>query len=238
MKFLFFVAVFSVLSSSTTLFGQVPNLINYQGKISVNSLNYQGSGEFRFALVNPAGTSTFWSNDGTSSAGGPPTRSVALAVSKGLYSVLLGDSSLPNMIPISPEVFEQPDIRLRVWFDDGVNGIQQLTPDQRVAPSSYLADQSVSESKIANGAVGSSQLATDLNLKGTTTGNFVGPGTTGVKVVTEEVLNAESNSSYLLTSSQLSTVRLPTSPAVGDLIKSRALGIAAGMFYQTPGRRS
>ena len=46
-------------------------------------------------------------------------------MSSGLYSVTLGDKSLKNMAAAIPaSVFQNPDVRLRVWFDDGVNGSQ------------------------------------------------------------------------------------------------------------------
>src|SRR4051812_24344321 len=78
---------------------QVPNLINYQGRVAVGSpaVNFDGAGQFKFALVDAAGTTTYWSNDGTSNNGTEPGNAVALTVTKGLYSVLLGDTSLPNM---------------------------------------------------------------------------------------------------------------------------------------------
>jgi N-acetylneuraminic acid mutarotase len=144
---------------------QVPQLINFQGRVAVAGMNFDGTGQFKFALVNGAGTTTFWSNDGTSSAGSEPTTAVSLAVTKGLYSVLLGDASLTNMSAIPSGVFNNSDVRLRVWFNDGVNGSQQLSPDQRLAAVAYavmagnVPDGSIISTKIATGAVGSAQLA-------------------------------------------------------------------------------
>ena len=62
---------------------QVPQTINYQGRITAVAVNFTGTGQFKFALVNAAGTTTFWSNDGTSVAGNPPTHSVGLTVTGG-----------------------------------------------------------------------------------------------------------------------------------------------------------
>lgn len=109
---------------------EVPRLINHQGRMAVNGVPFQGTGQFRFALMNGDGTTTFWSND----SGGA---TVSLSVSQGLYSVLLGDTSLTHMTAIPPEVFANGDVRLRVWFNDGVNGSQQITPDQRLAAMPY-----------------------------------------------------------------------------------------------------
>jgi formylglycine-generating enzyme required for sulfatase activity len=51
--------------------------------------------------------------------------------------VLLGDTTLTNMTAIPPTVFANPDVRLRVWFDDGANGSQLLSPDQQIAAVGY-----------------------------------------------------------------------------------------------------
>ena len=150
-------ALFLLVTSA--LQAQVPQLLNYQGRVAVGTVNFEGAGLFRFALVDATGATTFWSNDGTSVAGSEPTGAVSLAVGKGLYSVLLGDAALINMTAIPATVFANPDVRLRVWFDDGVNGSQRLTPDQRIAPTPYLADGAVTSASITPGAVTSASIA-------------------------------------------------------------------------------
>jgi len=115
----------------------VPQVLNHQGRLAVNGVNFEGSGQFKFALVNHTGNVTYWSNDGTGSSGSEPAAAVTLAVSKGLYAVLLGDVSVPNMTAVPTSVFENADVRLRVWFDDGSNGSQLMTPDQRLVASPY-----------------------------------------------------------------------------------------------------
>ena len=151
-----------VLFLSATLHAQlpqVPPLINYQGRVAVDAVNFEGAGLFKFALVNEDGSVTFWSNDGLSVAGSEPTDAVSLTVAKGLYSVLLGDVALVNMTAIPASVFANPDVRLRVWFDDGVNASQLLTPDQRLAPSAYLADGAVTSASIADNAITTAKIA-------------------------------------------------------------------------------
>src|SRR6187401_1564809 len=103
------------------LHAQVRQLINYQGRVAVGGANFDGTGQFKFALVNVAGTVTFRSNNGTSIAGSQPTSAVSLVETKGLYSVLLGDTSLANMTAIPASVFDNTDGRLRVWFNDSTN---------------------------------------------------------------------------------------------------------------------
>src|SRR5687767_3327483 len=108
--------------------------MNVQGRVTVDGLVFNGIGKFKFALVHSNGRFVLWTHDGTS--GGQnfqPTGSVDLNVVKGLYSVLLGDATIPGMTqPIDPNIFSNPDVRLRIWFDDGEHGFQQLAPDQRV----------------------------------------------------------------------------------------------------------
>ncbi len=146
---------------------QIPQLINYQGRIAIGTpaVNFEGYGQFKFALVDGGSSATLWSNDGTSSAGSEPDAAVTLQVTKGLYSVLLGNAALPHMTAIPYSVFARPDVRLRVWFDDGTRGFQLLTPDQRVAAVGYammaanVPDGTITGTKLAAGAVGSASIA-------------------------------------------------------------------------------
>jgi hypothetical protein len=233
-----------------------PPLINYQGRIVVGTTNFEGTGQFKFALVDggvnqnvqatafipgtigsitfifvanggsgyvaapevtitdatgtgatavaivtggavtsiqvtnggtgysPMPTVTiappppnifyvsFWKNDGSGiGAATEPAAAVALPVAKGLYSVLLGDTSLPNMTAL-PNLSNVPDVRLRVWFNDGVNGFQLLSPDQRLAPAAYLADGTVTSATIADAAITSAKVAA-----GAITGTQLASGT-------------------------------------------------------------
>jgi hypothetical protein len=89
-------------------------------------------------LVSDNGTSTYWSNDGTSGDGSEPQSSISVSVNGGLYSVLLGNTAIQGMGAIDPQVFDQHgDAKLRVWFSDEVNGFQQLTPDRPFASVPY-----------------------------------------------------------------------------------------------------
>src|SRR6185295_3788893 len=77
------VTLVALLCCASVSHAQVPQLISYQGRVAVNGTNFNGTGQFKFALVNATGTTTFWSNG---------INTVSLAVSNGLYSVLLGDT--------------------------------------------------------------------------------------------------------------------------------------------------
>jgi len=141
---------------------QVPGIINYQGRIVDAGTNFTGKGQFKFALVNGlSGTTNYWSNDGT--AVGQPSVAVSLTVAKGLYSVLLGDTSIANMMTaVTPAVFASSDVRLRVWFNDGASGFQQLSPDQRIGAAGYALVAGI-------GGAGTNITANDLSLPATTT---------------------------------------------------------------------
>jgi hypothetical protein len=97
---------------------------------------------------------TYWSNDGTSVAGSEPAQAVPLAVDDGLFMVLLGDAALLNMTAVPPEVFMNPDVHLRIWFNDGTQGFRPLTPDQRLASVGYAA----MAAQVAEGAVTGAEL--------------------------------------------------------------------------------
>ncbi|WP_146851716.1 glycine-rich domain-containing protein [Brevifollis gellanilyticus] len=139
----------------------MPGILSYQGRVTVSGSPFSGNGQFKFALVNAIGGSTFWSHDASSTAGSEPTSAVTLSVANGLYSVFLG----ANMTAIPASVFDNSDVRLRVWFNDGTNGFQLLTPDQRIAAAGYamradaaatalsVPDNAISAAKIANDAV-------------------------------------------------------------------------------------
>jgi endosialidase-like protein len=80
---------------------------------------------------------TWWSNDGTSVNGGEPAGAVGVGVANGLFTVVLGDTTLANMTAISASLFVQPDLQLRIWFNDGVNGSVALSPVQNLTPAPY-----------------------------------------------------------------------------------------------------
>jgi len=210
---------------ATIVIADVPQMINYQGRVTVNGTNFTGTGQFKFALVNGDASQTFWSNGAAT---------VSVPVTKGLYAVLLGDAGM-DAIPAS--VFTNTDVRLRVWFDDGVNGLQLLSPDQRIAAVGYalmsanipdglvtsakLADNAVTNSKLAAGAVGSSELSPNL-----------ANGMVPWQVASSTTETATANTGYLLTNAAQSVVTLPTAANVGDVI--RVSGVGAGGWAISP----
>jgi hypothetical protein len=129
-------------ASKDALIG-APTLISYQGQVTVDGSAFHGTGYFKFAVVDAAGTATYWSNDGTSSGGGEPTNGVSLPVANGLFNILLGDTSLTNMTqPLSAAAFGGTERYLRVWFSDDSINFQQLNPDRRIAAVPYALQAS------------------------------------------------------------------------------------------------
>jgi hypothetical protein len=81
---------------------------------------------------------TYWSNDGTSSAGSEPSNAVSVGVIDGLFTVILGATSAANMQSIPAAIFtNQLGLQLQIWFSDGVNGFAALSPVQSLTPAPY-----------------------------------------------------------------------------------------------------
>jgi N-acetylneuraminic acid mutarotase len=116
-----------------------PTMVSYQGQVTLDGRPFDGTGYFKFAIVDPSVPETFWSNDGSSYGGGEPELPVRLTVTAGLFNVLLGDPSVENMdLPLEAAVFAEPEqCYLRVWFSEGGETFQQLSPDRRIASVPY-----------------------------------------------------------------------------------------------------
>ena len=115
-----------------------PSMVSYQGQVTQGGTPFSGTGYFKFAIIDSAGTTSYWSNDGTSTVGSEPTAGVALSVNTGLFNVLLGDTTLAGMTQgLSAGVFDGTDRTLRVWFSSDGSTYQLLSPDQRIAAVPY-----------------------------------------------------------------------------------------------------
>lgn len=136
-------------------YAESPRVLNHQGRIAVNGANFNGTGQFKFALVSSTGNQSYWCNDGSTVNGTEPATAVSLPITRGLYSVLLGDAALTNMTPVPASVFENADVRIRVWFNDGTHGFQQITPDHRLAASPYamIAERALTASEVSLGSI-------------------------------------------------------------------------------------
>jgi trimeric autotransporter adhesin len=158
----------AVTITGTTGSGAVATANVSGGVVTSITVNNAGSG-YSGVMVTiappPPATvvGTYWSNDGTSSAGSQPSAAVTVPVQGGLFTVILGDIALANMTPIPPTIFANNDAQLRIWFSDGVGGFSRLTPDQPIASVPYamaahILPMSIGGSNLVNGAISTSQL--------------------------------------------------------------------------------
>ena len=228
----------ALVCGATALHAQVPQLLNYQGRVVSNGTNFTGNGQFKFALVNAAATTTYWSNDGTSVAGSQPAAAVTLSVAGGLYSVLLGDTSLAGMTAIPTSVFANSDVRLRVWFNDGVTGSQLLAPDQRIAAVGYammgasVPDGAITTAKIADGAITSVKIANSTVATANLAPNSVNSShIIDGQVATADLADGAVNSAKVLDGSLLGADLAANSVTSAQLADTIALG-AAGVNGQ------
>jgi hypothetical protein len=136
---------------------------------------------------------TFWSNDDTSFNGSEPTDAVMVTVDNGLFTVRLGDETLPNMIALTAGLFLQSDLHLRLWFSDGVSGFAVLSPTQPLTATPYAMTAlvmdagrltgTISPNRIDTGAITSAKLDPGIGLWTRSTNDVYRPsGNVGIGV--------------------------------------------------------
>ena len=103
---------------------------------------------------------TYWSNDGTSSAGSEPASAVSVGVSSGLFTVVLGDATASNMTAISASIFTVPNLQLRIWFNDGAHGSAALSPVQNLTQTPYAVTALNLAGVVENNTIAAGQSAT------------------------------------------------------------------------------
>lgn len=122
--------------------GQQTDLLSYQGRVLVSGSPFSGVGQFKFALVSADGSQRYWLSSVDANNDGQPDLSVSVPVSAGLFMVFLGDTNLAGMAALPVSVFANASMRLRIWFNDGTHGVQQLAPDQLLTPAAYALSAS------------------------------------------------------------------------------------------------
>jgi hypothetical protein len=110
-----------------------PSLVSYQGQLEAAGAPFTGNAQFKFVVL--CGTTSAWSNDGTSTNGSEPSAAVTLPVDQGLFSVLLGDPALSMVALTAGRVADCSSPKLRLWVDTG-GGFEQLS-DQPLASSPF-----------------------------------------------------------------------------------------------------
>lgn len=136
-----------------------PQLVSYQGAVEVSGSLYTGTGFFKFALVDSDtgdGNVNYWANDGAAS--GEPSQTVPLSVADGLFSVMLGDTSVSGMTtPLTDSAFGSGEAYLRIWFSQELAGpFEALEPNQRIGSVPFALRATYAESgsaMVPSGAV-------------------------------------------------------------------------------------
>ena len=132
-----------------------PEVLNYSGKISVSGQPYTGQAYFKFALVNGAGTVSYWSNDGNFTTPQEPAQSVAATVSEGVYTIRLGDAALAGMQALPGQIFrDHSDAHLRIWFAQSASEpFELLSPDHAIGAVPYALNGSLAAGNSSSGNV-------------------------------------------------------------------------------------
>ena len=183
---------------------------------------------------------TYWSNDGTSSAGSEPSAAVSVAVTNGLFTVALGDTSQANMAAINAVLFAQPNLQLRIWFSDGVNGFAALRPVQNLTPTPYASFATAANSASnllgtlpatqVSGTLASGNLPSSPTVSGTVTAaNFSGNGA-GLTNVNADLLDGQ-HGAYYLNAGNLNAGTLPLARLSGAVVTNTETGVTlSGAF--------
>jgi N-acetylneuraminic acid mutarotase len=154
----------------------VPGRLHYQGRILVGPTALNGPAGFKFALVDESASSLLWANSPDSDLDGQPDSAVTLALNRGLYSVLLGDTNIPNMAPLTAGIFTNQALFLRVWFNDGTHGFELMSPDQQLGSVGHA----ILASDVEDGAITARKLSAGLldltNFSGTVSAAQLPPG--------------------------------------------------------------
>jgi hypothetical protein len=164
-----------VLSVSAPASADVPASLHHQGRIAVDGINFDGSGRFRFLLFHQgeAGSpiTPVWKNDdGTPDNANEPVSHVNVEVTKGLYAVSLGGGAQaplpPDLVPPAGQ-----NLHLRIWFDDGIHGSQQLSPDQAVDAVAF-ARHAAEARTVPDGSITPSKLSPSISIPDVQSGRF------------------------------------------------------------------
>ncbi|MFQ5469965.1 MAG: hypothetical protein ACE5EH_06600 [Gammaproteobacteria bacterium] len=140
---------------------QVPLMINFQGKVDVAGVPHNGSGYFKFSLIDdPVTPSTnYWVSDSSVVIpGAEPGASVMIPVNQGLFTVKLGDANLTNMSAITPAIFSNATLYLRTWFSSDGTAFEMLAPDRQLV-SVPFAINAESANSIASGAITNAEIS-------------------------------------------------------------------------------
>lgn len=134
------------LAAGSQTFAAVPMLLNYQGNVvDGTGMAVDGTGYFKFAIVNQAGDNAYWVNNGAAMDGSEPPNGIAIPVSNGAFAVKLGDTNLTNMAAITQSIFDNPAIYLRVWFSTDNINFEQFASDIQILSAGFAFKAAVAD---------------------------------------------------------------------------------------------
>ncbi|MEM0967157.1 MAG: hypothetical protein AAGJ81_13515 [Verrucomicrobiota bacterium] len=141
--------------------------------ITDSGTGYTSSPTVTISNPQPAERAIWTNESGAPSSLSRPSQFESIPIVEGNYSLRLGD---PDLMPaIFPFDLDDPEIFLKIWFDDGTNGIQQLSPDQPIGstPFSLIARTVIGAGSVASGtsAVAMGDFTTASGFAATATGN-------------------------------------------------------------------
>ncbi|HEY6229531.1 MAG TPA: hypothetical protein VI282_20590, partial [Verrucomicrobiae bacterium] len=204
--------------------GAVPLLLNYQGRILAGSTQFDGVGQFKFALVSADGATTYWLSAADANGDREPDTAVFVPVSRGLYNVRIGDTTLANMAPVTINIFSGTPLFLRVWFSDGISGFERLSPDQQIVSVAFaLRAETANAANTANTAITAATANTATTANSVAASGIVGTFSAAqvpvldASKITSGVFNTAripNLSAAVLTSGTLDPARLPANVAL------------------------
>jgi hypothetical protein len=160
-------------------------------------------------------------------------------VTNGLFTVGLGDVTLPNMTAISASLFSQPNLQLQIWFNDGTKGFAALSPLQNLTTVPYAAFADSASNVVGSvpaslitGMVASSSLPTNAVFTGPVIAtSFSGNGTNLTSLNASNLVSGTVPLSCLsgITSNQLAATTWQLATNLNGGTAALADAVAAGI---------
>ncbi len=205
------IAMFVIMIAGLGASAQPPGLIDYQGRIAIAQESYDGVGYFKLA-ISDAGNTNVWTHDGTGiDADAEPTGHITNAVNAGVFSLMLGDTTL-GMTALTTDLFETDTRYLRVWFaTNATETFSEMLPAQRLTAVPYALSSGV-VAGIQPNSIGAEQLA-----KGCVSTESLGSGVSNLlfgAVQYSELVSQ--NTAFLPGSTQTFSTARASSLAVGS----------------------